>query len=135
MKTLKRAAFPTVKTEAAKRYSCFLCACMVVLMVGCKKEPPKPPNTSPFTYWSEARGRVEFREFKKWAQDEARTKDALREKLGSPNGGTTNAATPNEKWIYKNQFYDKEPKLLISVFEIPIDTDGIVKRPLPSYEP
>lgn len=59
----------------------------------------------------------------------------LREKLGSPQGGVTNAAGRAEKWIYKNKFYDKEPRLLISVVEIPIGTNGIVERPLPAYKP
>ena len=135
MKTLKQPGFATVDAESAKRICCLFSACMAVLMTGCKVELPEAPNTSPFTYWSETRGRVEFRELKKWAEEGSRTMNDLREKLGSPQGGVTNAAGRAEKWIYKNKFYDKEPRLLISVVEIPIGTNGIVERPLPAYKP
>ncbi|NBQ69171.1 MAG: hypothetical protein EBU46_10175 [Nitrosomonadaceae bacterium] len=126
-----------MNAESAKRICCVLAAGVAVVLVGCKVElpkPPAPPNTAPFKYWSEIRGRIEFREFKKWAEDESRTRDALRERVGGPDG-TTNAAAPGETWIYKDKFYDKEPKLLIRVFEIPFDTNGAVQKPLPAYKP
>ena len=101
--------------------------CLVMLLTACLE------NTQTYTAESETTGRIEWREFKKWAEESPRTMDDVRKRTGSGGQRAENKGETNEVWIYEHKFYDKERKKLIKVYEIPFATNGVVKAKLPDY--
>lgn len=91
------------------------------------------PNTRPYESDSETSGRLEWREFKKWAEESPRTMDELRTRLGNGGQRAENKGETNEVWIYENRFFDQKRKILIKEYAIPFTTNGVVKAKLPDY--